>query len=408
MPLDKAKLQSGTAIIRSELNAEIANPFDFLEGVDLYPKWYWENREEDFQIASVGCIHREKEAPKFLSESSPHIRFIGSFCKDVDPFWQNFDTTPFFLPSFEWRLEKGKVSLSSLSLSNQKKAPFTFETINKKQTTYTLFSRVDLPEFPSWEKKVSLSLEKEGLAKVVLARRTSLNFEDPISIRHVLRKLKEIKRNSYLFFYQPSASVAFIGASPEPLYKRVKSKIFSEAIAGTRKRGETPEEDAKNRKELLESHKEKREFHFVQEFLQNTLSPLCKTLHIVNERGIMLTSNVQHLYTKFQGELLSTVSDSDLLRSLHPTPAILGSPREQAFHFLQQEEPFARGLYAAPIGWINAEGAEFAVGIRSCLINEKTAHLFAAAGIVVGSDAEKEWEELEQKMQLFKRGIFGS
>ena len=140
----------------------------------------------------------------------------------------------------------------------------------------------------------------------------------------------------------------------------------------------------------------------VKEFLLSTLSPLCKELHM-GEDEVIASDILSHRYCKFKGELNSDFSDADLLKKLHPTPALGGTPRMQALDFIRRHEPFERGWYGAPIGWLSKEEADFAVGIRSALIEKEEMHLFAGAGIVEGSLAEKEWEETENKMAAYLR-----
>ena len=89
------------------------------------------------------------------------------------------------------------------------------------------------------------------------------------------------------------------------------------------------------------------------------------------------------------------------LSKLHPTPAVGGFPKYQALELIQQIEPFERGWYAAPVGWVGYDQAEFAVAIRSGLIDRNQLLLFAGAGIVRGSQSEEEWAEIETKICHF-------
>jgi menaquinone-specific isochorismate synthase len=100
------------------------------------------------------------------------------------------------------------------------------------------------------------------------------------------------------------------------------------------------------------------------------------------------------------------VTDAEVLLALHPTPAVGGYPRREALEEIRALEPFDRGWYAGPVGWIGAEGSEFAVGIRSGLVRGNSLALFSGAGIVAGSVPEDEWAEIEQKIGGFVR-VFG-
>ncbi len=406
-----ATLTGGRTFFRREMDSDVEDPFLWLEGSDLYPKWYWENREGTTRIASVGSVHSQKDVPAFSESASSDIRFFGAFhaCQENDPLWGGFAMSSFFLPLFEWSHREGQTTLAAHSSKKESFPSFPSYSKPVKTKKLSLSAREDLPSPSTWQKNVANALEwveKKHLEKVVPARRSSFTFSSSPSPISALEKLRKIKRNSYLFLYQPNPHLAFVGASPEPLYRRKGRSLFTEAIAGTRKRGDTKEEDERLRDELMDSIKEEREFLFVQEFLQKTLAPLCEKPPLLGERSIVQTPYVQHLHSKLEGMLKKSVDDLSLLSFLHPTPATLGTPSSAAARFLQEHERFSRGLYTAPIGWISSQESEFAVGIRSCLIQKETAHLFSAAGIVQGSNPLKEWDELEQKITLFKTGVW--
>jgi menaquinone-specific isochorismate synthase len=116
---------------------------------------------------------------------------------------------------------------------------------------------------------------------------------------------------------------------------------------------------------------------------------------------ILKLNQVQHLYTQCQGILKPDLTDADILPKLHPTPAVGGFPRTQALQLIEELEPFARGWYAAPVGWVGFDCAEFAVAIRSGLVDLDRLLLFAGAGIVIGSQPEAEWAEIENKIRHF-------
>jgi menaquinone-specific isochorismate synthase len=109
----------------------------------------------------------------------------------------------------------------------------------------------------------------------------------------------------------------------------------------------------------------------------------------------------RHLRSQFEGHLRDDVSTLDVLRTLHPTPAIGGVPTEAAVQAIRTQEPFARGWYAGPVGWIGPDAAEFAVAIRSGLVRDSSLALYSGAGIVDGSVPEAEWDEIEQKISDF-------
>jgi menaquinone-specific isochorismate synthase len=177
--------------------------------------------------------------------------------------------------------------------------------------------------------------------------------------------------------------------------------VFSEAVAGTRGRGETPDADAALREELLTSEKERREHAFVQRALEEALRTLCTTVDGADTPSDLALARGRHLHAPIRGTLRPETSTVDLLEALHPTPAVGGVPRGAALTAIREQEPFDRGWYAGPVGWMGPDAADFAVGIRSGLLHPDRLALFSGAGIVEGSRPDREWAEIEQKIADF-------
>jgi menaquinone-specific isochorismate synthase len=121
----------------------------------------------------------------------------------------------------------------------------------------------------------------------------------------------------------------------------------------------------------------------------------------------MRLSRGRHLVTRVEGVASEGVGAAELLNGLHPTPAVGGYPTEDAMVAISKLETFDRGWYAAPVGWIAADAAEFAVAIRSGLVEGKKVSLYSGAGIVGGSTADGEWSEIEDKIEDFI-SVFGT
>lgn len=240
-------------------------------------------------------------------------------------------------------------------------------------------------------------ISRGSFQKVVLARITQLQFSAPISPWPLLHKLLEATQETTIYGFQPSPHEAFIGATPENLYKRKGTTLLAESIAGTRKRGSSLQEDLLLERDLLASEKEQREFHFVKNFIEHQLSSVCQKSGNESVK-VIKTARVQHLYHQYNGQLFHPIDDRDLMKLLHPTPAVGGFSREEALTFLKTHEPFDRGWYAGPIGWMSQEEAHIAVAIRSAHVQGSTLTLHAGTGIVSGSDPRKEWDELEWKI----------
>jgi menaquinone-specific isochorismate synthase len=115
---------------------------------------------------------------------------------------------------------------------------------------------------------------------------------------------------------------------------------------------------------------------------------------------LLQLTNIQHLWTPIRTVLPKNVSPLAVVGALHPTPAVAGLPRNLACNKIQEYEKVDRSLYAAPLGWINVDGdCEFVVGIRSALITGDLARLYAGAGIVAGSQIQREVAEIQLKFQ---------
>lgn len=253
--------------------------------------------------------------------------------------------------------------------------------------------RNDLPAQAAWchgVQRATQSIQKKELEKVVLARRTTLHLLGAPCPFALLSAIKQQTARALLFAYQPTPNRTFLGATPELLYRRHGCELVSDALAGTAPRHASQDD-------LLLSDKQRREFDYVKQGIEETLRPLCQSGTWEGADRVVHSNNVQHLHNRFHG-LLEKAEDAPLLEALHPTAATAGRPKSAALEFLSKYEPFPRGWYAAPIGWMDRDAATFAVGIRSAQLVGNRLHLYAGAGIVDGSDPEAEWEELEHKI----------
>ncbi|OGN64707.1 MAG: hypothetical protein A3E80_02835 [Chlamydiae bacterium RIFCSPHIGHO2_12_FULL_49_9] len=267
------------------------------------------------------------------------------------------------------------------------------DTLPPPASPIKILSKKFFPTKDEWIQNVEktlLQIKKNHLKKVVLARTVTLEFETAPDPFRVTSALKQKSEGAFLFCLS-DPSFSFLGATPERLFLREKSAIQSDALAGTKKRGEEG---------LLYSPKDLHEFSLVRTYIQETLSPFCSSI-TASPTSIHETANLQHLHSVVSACLEKPLSDLDILEKLHPTPALLGTPTEKASLWLQKIEPISRGFYGGAIGWIAKDSSDWIVAIRSCLLEKNTATLFSAAGIVEGSDPEKEWDELDQKLKLY-------
>ena len=254
-----------------------------------------------------------------------------------------------------------------------------------------------------WRALVEAAIERihhKALEKVVLAQACRLQMAGPIDPIDALGRLKQVYPQCYRFLVAPHPGQVFFGSSPELLAQVNENHVETVSMASSIRRGQTPEEDQALGEKLMASAKERHEHAVVVQSIQKRLKALTRQLAISNEPEIVRFYNIQHLQTKIQGELLTPCGILPVVEAMHPTPAMGGTPRPAALAFIEQTEPFQRGWYASPVGWVDLEGnGLFAVAIRSAVVHQAHAQLFAGAGIVNDSDPDREWAEVQLKFR---------
>jgi len=426
--LEESIRQDGwSVILRAEVRVEGLKALPWLCAQDPTSRGYWSNRDEPFELAGVGgadVITGDSDLDysrlmgllhERLSSAQGNPRYLGGmrFCLkgSRDGAWEHFKAYRFILPRFEVVARNGTTifacnMLSHEDLSIVKKAfsRVVFPDTEAAFAIPTPLSRQNHPDEQGWRINVEAALNAfnaNEYEKVVLARKATFEFSEPVDAAILLGALKKTTAHCFHFLFQPHARSGFLGASPERLYRRDEDLIRTEAIAGSRNRDASPEQDHALARELLASEKDLREHRYVVDGIQRSLEPLCGLLTAKDEPSVLKLSRCQHLITTFKGRLRKGVKDSQLLENLHPTPAVGGYPKDRAIEDIARLEPFDRGWYAGPLGWIAKDSAQFVVGIRSGLTEDNRLHLFSGAGIVKGSVAETEWEEIENKISDF-------
>ena len=422
-------------VVRLAVPAGRTSPFGWLREQRLFPKTYWSGRGERCGVAAVGIADvREMDASegagslrKLLAAlpdtGSSGVRYYGGArfdpLRQPDKEWAAFGAYRFVLPRFELHAGDAESTLvCNLVLPRDAQStPEILEQIEDLSSPVGAFSaslpipvrRKDSPDFRGWRENIERALGafSEGrLGKVVLARRAEIGFDGDIDAALLLEDLKEVTPNCFHFYIEPESGVAFLGASPERLFCRDGSSVVSEAVAGTRPRGLSSEDDEGLRDDLMHSAKDLSEHSYVCAGIGEALAPLCEELEIDTDVAEMKLARGRHLRSEVRGILREGVTEAGLLEALHPTPAVGGHPRDGALEEIRDLEHFDRGLYAGPVGWIGGDASEFAVGIRSGLVRGRTLALYSGAGIVAGSVPDEEWAEIEQKITDFT-GMFG-
>jgi menaquinone-specific isochorismate synthase len=243
-----------------------------------------------------------------------------------------------------------------------------------------------------------------NLEKVVLARAVESSAQRDLDVFQLLHVLRSAHTSSFVFGYWRGES-AFVGASPERLVRLDGRDVRASSLAGTARRGKTPQEDADLAKELMASGKDRAEHATVRESLRSKLAEVCDDVTAADTPALLTLPHVHHLHTGVTGKLRGGNSLLELVGRLHPTPAVGGTPRDAALAFIRANEKLDRGWYAAPIGWVGGDRGEFAVALRSGVITGSDATLFAGCGIVADSNPERELEESVLKLQPMQTAI---
>ena len=433
--LEAVAAPPGERVVRVEVPVSPASPLRWLRAQSVLPRLYWSGRGSESGIAAVGAAdllegepHEDaaalrKRLSPLLANGDPRVRYYGGLrfdpARGTDATWASFGSYRFVLPRFELRSGGGETTLAcNLVLPRDagrreeildQIENLAFPNEDRGNVLPVPVSRTDSPNFSGWRENVERALSAFAggeLSKVVLARRAEIGFSEEVDAALLAESLEEATPGCFHFYVEPEEGIAFLGASPERLFRREGRDIESEAVAGTRPRGTSEADDDELRDELLASEKDLSEHAYVRMSIGETLGTLCEELEVDEDISEMKLARGRHLRSQVRGVLREGVTDADVLCALHPTPAMGGYPKGKAIKEIRDLEPFDRGWYAGPVGWIGSEGSEFAVGIRSGLARGKSLALYSGAGIVAGSVPEEEWAEIEGKIGDFTR-IFG-
>jgi len=409
-------------------------------------RFYWQNREKTMTLVGLGhaytiqnnakndrydAVEAEwknltKNCMKGKGELQPIL--FGGFTFDpqnnVDGEWTNFPEAYFALATYQLVIRDDKAYVSIHLITKKEQAEDQFEALRKERDHLIHAAQVkevktySKPEITSYYEpykdpylasidQVTALIKQKKADKVVIARSLALQFKEQVSSPQVLSQIIHEQPESYLFGLERQ-DLLFFGASPERLVKVENGRAFSSCIAGSIKRGKTAEEDEAYGQSLLNDPKNGGEHQYVVDMIADTFRRNCVDMRIPDSPRLLKIRDIQHLYTPVEGQLNSEATILQLTKSLHPTPALGGVPRTEAMAAIRKYEPMNRGLYAGPIGWVDAEGnGEFAVAIRSAALLKDKAYLYAGGGIVADSEPQSEYEETLVKFRPMLRALGG-
>ena len=243
-----------------------------------------------------------------------------------------------------------------------------------------------------------------AITKAVIAREIRVTSSIPIDVHAVLLRLRATFARSYRYSIN-----GFIGASPELLVEIKGDRIRSHPLAGTTPRTGDPKTDDELARKLIASMKDQVEHRVVIDVIHEMLLPWCSYLDWEPEPSVLQVANVQHLGTLIEGHLSAArPSVMEIVRTLSPTPALGGHPRDAALALIAEVEELDRGPYGGAVGWVDGSGnGTWAVAIRCAELSDDrlTARLIAGGGIVAASDPDAELAETQAKFQAMLSAI---
>ncbi|WP_462411225.1 isochorismate synthase [Neobacillus sp. Marseille-QA0830] len=450
--INRAKFLGREILVSEVCELDQINPLSFFSiGRQNYvgERFFWKDPSDEIFLAGIGIaqqIQSDETRERFLQVENawehllqesfvvnpyPEIGtgpvIFGGFSfdplKQKTPLWSKFNDSTFYLPKFLLSFIKGKTYLTTNVVCTPQDNKHLFQKIlDERNELLTAFYQPLVSELPrmtdkkeilseSWRQtvdKIVNELRNGPLKKVVLARELRLIFQKPIEAEGILQNLDEQQHESFIFALESNGD-CFIGASPERLVKKQGNEIFSTCLAGSIRRGDTDDEDRLLGDELLKDQKNLLEHQYVVQMIKEALEEACDEIILPSEPQLMKIRDIQHLYTPVIGKCRPDTSLLLLVGKLHPTPALGGLPKKQAVEKIREVEELDRGLYGGPIGWLDYQGnGEFAVAIRSGLIQGNEASLFAGCGVVADSNSESEYLETGIKFRPMLRALGGN
>jgi menaquinone-specific isochorismate synthase len=417
---------------RLEVPVVPLDPIAWLNRQKISIKFLWQDRsatELSVGLGNVWEIHRADvqrmadpfvDVQRHIDKLPPGSRLFGGFAfneqdRRLESDWMSFGLYRWILPRIEYTVKSSghylvcHVDLLRNPAQERDALEQFFSMVTSEHDDPAIdipqpILRIDQPEFAAWcrlIREILGEMVSGQIEKIVLARRTTLQFPNALNPWAIVCRLRDTAAKCYLFAVQWQEGTVFLGASPECLYRRQGNLIETEALAGTRPRGKNHAQDKILCQSLLGSDKDNREHQLVVQMIRERLQPFCRNIALKSQPEILTLSGGHHLMTRCNGQLRPEITDEQILKTLHPTPAVGGTPRTAALEGIASREPFSRGWYAAPIGYLSSAQSEFCVAIRSGLLIRDRFHLYAGAGIISDSQPESEWEEIEHKLNTF-------
>ena len=239
--------------------------------------------------------------------------------------------------------------------------------------------------------------------QVVLSQRFTIPFELPAF--NLYRSLRRLNPSPFLFFFKFDG-LSVVGSSPEILVRLRQKVVTIRPIAGTRKRGVTPDEDAENAASLMADVKERAEHLMLLDLGRNDVGRVSKpgSVRVKSNYDVEYYSHVMHIASQVEGEIRDDLDAIDAMIAGFPAGTVSGAPKIRAMEIIDEMEPDRRGIYAGAVGYISVAGElDTCIALRTAVVENDKMHVQAGAGIVYDSDPQSEFEETQNKAMALIR-----
>lgn len=227
------------------------------------------------------------------------------------------------------------------------------------------------------------------------------------SFVEIYRRLREVNPSPYMYLIDYD-DYQVIGASPESVVSVRNGKASTKPIAGTRKRGETPDEDSKLEKELLEDKKELAEHVMLVDLARNDIGRISEigSVEVKDFMKVEKFSHVMHITSTVTGKTIDKIDGFEALSTCLPAGTLSGAPKIRAMEIIEELEEYRRDIYGGSVGYFSYGGdTDMAIAIRTIVMKGNTAYLQAGAGVVYDSVPENEFEEVQNKLMALKEAL---
>jgi isochorismate synthase len=403
-------------------------------------RWFcWEQPDREFALAALGVVHeaRSRGANRFedvareclgrerVLDEPPGLpagagaTWVGGFAFDPEgggsSAWSSLAPASLVLPELSICRSGGETFLTLNAEvrpgddAESKAAALTTRLAGLRDEPLPLLDphpteRVEISsvrppgDFERMIEAATGRIRAGEMSKIVLAREVLVSAaaaHDPAAVFGAMR----VQFRSCFCFCCGTPEAAFIGASPELLLRRSGASLSTVALAGSTRRSSDPAVDDHLGEQLMRSAKDREEHAIVAGRISRALRPHAVWVETAGEPEIVKVANIQHLATPIVAQLAEPRSAVELAGMLHPTPAVGGEPWSAAAGAIEELEQMDRGWYAGPVGWMDAtEDGEFCVALRSALLRDREARLYAGVGVVAASDPAAELAETEIKL----------